>query len=139
MSTLTVYGTDLASRFLLGSAGYLFAPGAARGHRGQRHAGVTVIRAHPGRRRRQRLREWHRGQRGAKCACCPTPPGCRTPHEAITLAHTWQRTVRGTRWIKLEVVKPDEHTLQPDPGHGGRQRSSSRTVSLSSSPHRRPR
>jgi thiazole synthase len=43
----------------------------------------------------------------------PNTAGCRTAHEAVTLAHM-ARELYGTTWIKLEVVG-DEYTLQPDP------------------------
>lgn len=43
----------------------------------------------------------------------PNTAGCRNAQEAITLAHM-ARELYGTPWIKLEVVG-DEHTLQPDP------------------------
>jgi thiazole synthase len=43
----------------------------------------------------------------------PNTAGCRTAHEAVTLAHM-ARELLGTHWVKLEVVG-DEHTLQPDP------------------------
>lgn len=43
----------------------------------------------------------------------PNTAGCRNAQEAITLAHM-ARELYGTPWLKLEVVG-DEHTLQPDP------------------------
>ena len=43
----------------------------------------------------------------------PNTAGCRSAHEAITLAHM-ARELLGTHWLKLEVVG-DEQTLQPDP------------------------
>ncbi|HEU4460068.1 MAG TPA: thiazole synthase [Methylibium sp.] len=109
----TVYDTPLASRFLLGSAGYpspqvlrdaIAASGAQvvtlglrrlhLGHGGDADAFVRIVQAS-----------------GARLL--PNTAGCRTAREAIALAHM-ARELHGTRWIKLEVVG-DEHTLQPDP------------------------
>lgn len=105
----------LASRFLLGTAGYpspqvlrdaivasgtqvvtvglkrAFAAGPDNGF-------VSMIR--------ETLRET-----GARLL--PNTAGCRTAHEAIQLAHM-ARELYETTWIKLEVVG-DEYTLQPDP------------------------
>lgn len=115
MSSLTLYGHSLSSRFLLGTAGYpspdvlrqaIHASGAqvltvglkrtlaAAGDNGF----VAAIR--------ETLRETG-GQ------LLPNTAGCRTAQEAITLAHM-ARELYGTAWIKLEVVG-DEYTLQPDP------------------------
>ena len=114
-SSWAPYGVELASRFLLGTAGYpspqvladsITASGtqvvtvglkrtlAAGGDNGF----IAIIR--------QALRE-----RGAHLL--PNTAGCRTAREAITLAHM-ARELYDTPWIKLEVVG-DEHTLQPDP------------------------
>ncbi|HKX40779.1 MAG TPA: thiazole synthase [Burkholderiaceae bacterium] len=107
----TVYGTPLASRFLLGTAGYpspqalcdaIAASGtqvvtvglkrtlAAAGDNGF----VEIIR-----------------RSGARLL--PNTAGCRSAREAIVLAHM-ARELYDTPWLKLEVVG-DEHTLQPDP------------------------
>jgi thiazole synthase len=43
----------------------------------------------------------------------PNTAGCRTAREAVQLAQM-ARELYGTPWLKLEVVG-DEHTLQPDP------------------------
>lgn len=111
----TLYGVTLASRLLLGTAGYpspqvlkdaIAASGtqvvtvglkrqlAAAGDNGF----VAIIL--------QALKE-----RGARLL--PNTAGCRTAQEAITLAQM-ARELYGTSWIKLEVIG-DEHTLQPDP------------------------
>ncbi|PZP29947.1 MAG: thiazole synthase [Roseateles depolymerans] len=113
--SLLLYGRELGSRFLLGTAGYpspdvlrraILASGAqvltvglkrtlaAAGDNGF----VAALRA--------TLRETG-GQ------LLPNTAGCRTAQEAITLAHM-ARELYDTRWVKLEVVG-DEHTLQPDP------------------------
>ena len=111
MSTLTVYGTALESRFFLGSAGYpspqvltdsIVASGAQVVTVGLKRtlagAGDNGFVA---------------GIVNSGVRLLPNTAGCRTAREAITLAHM-ARELYGTRWIKLEVVG-DEHTLQPDP------------------------
>jgi thiazole synthase len=111
MTSWTLYGTSLASRFLLGTAGYpspqvlcdaIAASGtqvvtvglkrtlAAAGDNGF----IDIIR-----------------RSGARLL--PNTAGCRSAREAVALAHM-ARELYDTRWIKLEVVG-DEHTLQPDP------------------------
>ncbi len=113
--TWTVYGRTLASRLLLGTAGYpspeilrqaVLASGAkvltvglkrtlaAAGDNGF----VAAIR--------ETLKETG-GQ------LLPNTAGCRTAREAVTLAQM-ARELYDTAWIKLEVIG-DEYTLQPDP------------------------
>jgi len=110
-----VGAVTLASRFLLGTAGYpspavlaeaLLASGAevvtvglkrslaAAGDNGF-VAAIREVLARTGAR------------------LLPNTAGCRNAQEAITLAHM-ARELYGTPWVKLEVVG-DEHTLQPDP------------------------
>jgi len=117
--TWTLYGVELTSRFLLGTAGYpspqvlaasitesgtqIVTVGLKRtlgsGVSGAGDNGfIAIIQA--------AVRE-----RGARLL--PNTAGCRTAREAISLAHM-ARELYGTPWIKLEVVG-DEHTLQPDP------------------------
>jgi thiazole synthase len=111
MSTLTVYGTELASRFLLGSAGY---PSPQVLHEAIAASGTQVVTV--GLRRTLAAagdNGFVKGIADSGVRLLPNTAGCRTPHEAITLAHM-ARELYGTHWIKLEVVG-DEHTLQPDP------------------------
>ncbi len=110
-----VDGVRLASRFLLGTAGYpspqvlreaIAASGTqvvTVGLKRQLAAGgdngfVAIVR--------EALAE-----RGARLL--PNTAGCRSAREAIELA-MMARELYGTAWLKLEVVG-DEHTLQPDP------------------------
>lgn len=105
----------LASRFLLGTAGYpspqvlrnaIVASGTQVVTVGLKRAlavggdngFVTMIR--------EALRTT-----GARLL--PNTAGCRTALEAVQLAHM-ARELYATSWIKLEVVG-DEYTLQPDP------------------------
>ena len=111
MSRLHVYGTELSSRFLLGSAGYpspkvltdsivtsgaqVVTVGLKRTLAGAGDNGFVA------------------GIVNSGVHLLPNTAGCRTAREAITLAHM-ARELYGTHWLKLEVVG-DEHTLQPDP------------------------
>ncbi|HSV69042.1 MAG TPA: thiazole synthase [Methylibium sp.] len=110
-----VGAVTLASRFLLGSAGYpspavLAAAIVASGaevvtvglKRSLAAAGDNGFVA--------AIRETL-ARTGARLL--PNTAGCRNAQEAITLAHM-ARELYGTPWVKLEVVG-DEHTLQPDP------------------------
>ncbi|MCM2356207.1 MAG: thiazole synthase, partial [Arenimonas sp.] len=111
MSTLTVYGTALASRFLLGSAGY---PSPQVLREAIAASGTQVVTV--GLRRTLAAagdNGFVAGIVDSGVRLLPNTAGCRTAREAITLAHM-ARELYGTRWIKLEVVG-DEHTLQPDP------------------------
>ncbi len=111
MSTFILYGTSLSSRFLLGSAGYP-SPLVLRESIAASSAQVVTVGL-----KRTLAAAGDNGfvanilQSGVHLL--PNTAGCRTAHEAITLAHM-ARELYGTRWIKLEVVG-DEHTLQPDP------------------------
>lgn len=105
----------LASRFLLGTAGYpspqvladaIAASGAEVVTVGLKRTlaaagdnGFVAI-----------VREALRTQ-GARLL--PNTAGCRSAREAVALAHM-ARELYDTPWLKLEVVG-DEHTLQPDP------------------------
>lgn len=112
-SAWSVDGTPLASRFLLGSAGYpspqvlreaIAAAGAQVVTVGLKRAlagGATVDNG------------FVAIVQSSGARLLPNTAGCRTAHEAITLAHM-ARELYGTHWIKLEVIG-DEHTLQPDP------------------------
>ncbi|MFG6431369.1 thiazole synthase [Roseateles sp. LYH14W] len=115
MSSLTLYGRMLKSRFLLGTAGY---PSPAVLRQAIHASGAQVLTV--GLKRtlaaagdngfvaaiRETLKETG-GQ------LLPNTAGCRTAQDAITLAQM-ARELYGTSWIKLEVVG-DEYTLQPDP------------------------
>lgn len=108
--------TELTSRFLLGTAGHpspellraaieasgsqVLTLGLKRtlGTTGQDNGFVQIIREAA-------------SAQGAHLL--PNTAGCRSAHEAITLAHM-ARELLGTHWLKLEVVG-DEQTLQPDP------------------------
>ena len=114
MSSLTLYGHTLASRFLLGTAGYP-SPDVLR--QAVRASGARVLTV--GLKRTlaaagdngfvAAVRETLRETGGH---LLPNTAGCRTAQEAVSLAHM-ARELFETPWIKLEVVG-DEYTLQPD-------------------------
>lgn len=112
--TWTLYGRMLASRFLLGTAGY---PSPEVLRQAVLASGAQVLTV--GLRRTQAAA----GDNGFVAAIrdtltcvgghlLPNTAGCRTAHEAVTLAHM-ARELYETSWVKLEIVG-DEYTLQPD-------------------------
>jgi thiazole synthase len=110
-----VGNATLASRFLLGTAGY---PSPAALQQAIVAAGAQVVTVGL---KRQLAAAGDNGfigiiratlaERGARLL--PNTAGCTTAREAVQLAHM-ARELYGTPWIKLEVVG-DEYTLQPDP------------------------
>ncbi|KQV92593.1 thiazole synthase [Pelomonas sp. Root1237] len=111
----TLYGRQLTSRFLLGTAGY---PSPEILRRAVLASGAQVLTV--GLKRTLAAA----GDNGFVAAIratlaetgghlLPNTAGCRTAQEAVTLAHM-ARELYDTPWIKLEVVG-DEYTLQPDP------------------------
>ena len=110
-SALTLYGVELPSRLLLGTARYpsphvLAAAAAASG------AAIVTVSLR---------REQARGRTGERfleligalgVRVLPNTAGCRTVKEAVTTAHM-AREVFDTDWVKLEVIANDD-TLQPD-------------------------
>lgn len=111
MSTWTVYGTELTSRFLLGTAGYP-SPQVLREAIAASGAQVVTVGL-----KRTLAAAGDNGFVGiiqaSGARLLPNTAGCRSAREAVTLAHM-ARELYGTTWLKLEVVG-DEHTLQPDP------------------------
>jgi thiazole synthase len=108
---LEVYGTQLASRLLLGTARYSSPAVLTEAIRAARAEVVTVSL------RREAAGE-RAGQgfwsiiRGLGVRVLPNTAGCHTVKEAVTTAHM-AREVFDTRWVKLEVIGEDD-TLQPD-------------------------
>ena len=108
---LTLYGVDLPSRLLLGTARYPSPQVMSDAARASSASVLTVsVR-----------REAARGDSGRRffelikalgVRVMPNTAGCRTPKEAITTAQM-ARELFGTDWIKLEVIGNDD-TLQPD-------------------------
>lgn len=108
---LTLYGTSVGSRLLLGTAQYPSPQVLADAVRAARAEIVTVSvrRESAGGRAGQRFWELIR-ELGVRVL--PNTAGCRTAKEAITTAQM-ARELFGTAWIKLEVIANDD-TLQPD-------------------------
>ena len=113
--TWTLYGRTLASRFLLGTAGYP-SPDVLR--QAVQASGAQVLTV--GLKRTLAAA----GDNGCIAAIratlretgghlLPNTAGCRTAMEAVILAQM-ARELYDTPWIKLEVIG-DEYTLQPDP------------------------
>ncbi|MBA4132771.1 MAG: thiazole synthase [Hyphomicrobium sp.] len=107
----TVYGAELPSRLLLGTALYPSPQIMADAVKASRAGIVTV----------SLRREQARGRTGERfldliraldVKVLPNTAGCRTAREAITTAQM-ARELFDTSWIKLEVIANDD-TLQPD-------------------------
>lgn len=108
---LTLYGTSVGSRLLLGTAQYPSPQVLADAVRAARAEIVTVSirRESAGGKVGQRFWELIR-ELGVRVL--PNTAGCRTPKEAITTAQM-ARELFDTDWVKLEVIANDD-TLQPD-------------------------
>ncbi len=108
---LKLYGTELNSRLLLGTARYPSPAVLTEAIRAARAEVVTVSL------RREAAGE-RAGQgfwsliRGLGVRVLPNTAGCHTVKEAVTTAHM-AREVFATPWVKLEVIGEDD-TLQPD-------------------------
>ncbi|HEX7636894.1 MAG TPA: thiazole synthase [Burkholderiaceae bacterium] len=113
-----VYDQVLASRFLIGSAGY---PSPAVLERAIEASGAQVVTVglkrelagggghHPG----DSIAMLRALCEREGLRLLPNTAGCRSAREAVLLAQM-ARELFDTPWIKLEVIG-DEHTLQPDP------------------------
>jgi thiazole synthase len=108
---MRVYGTELRSRLLLGTAQY---PSPAILARAVEAAGAEIVTV-------SLRREAGGGKAGDAfwkiisslgVKVLPNTAGCRTVQDAVTTAQM-ARELFGTPWVKLEVIGDDE-TLQPD-------------------------
>jgi len=109
--TLSLYGETVASRLLLGTAGY---PSPAILKDAAKASGASVVtvslrREAAGGKVGERFLEIIKGL-GVRVL--PNTAGCRTARDAVVTAQM-AREVFGTSWIKLEVIANDD-TLQPD-------------------------
>jgi thiazole synthase len=108
---LSVYGVELGSRLLLGTAQYPSPQVLRDAVKASRATVVTVALRRESARVKAGQRFWEFIQElGVRVL--PNTAGCRTPKEAIATAHM-ARELFGTDWIKLEVIANDD-TLQPD-------------------------
>ena len=110
-SVLTLYGVELPSRMLIGTAQYP-SPQVLASAVQASGAGIVTVSLR---------REQARGRMGERfleligalgVRVLPNTAGCRTVKEAVTTAQM-AREVFGTPWVKLEVIGEDD-TLQPD-------------------------
>jgi len=110
-SALTLYGVELPSRMLIGTAQYP-SPQVLASAVQACGAGIVTVSLR---------REQARGRMGERfleligglgVRVLPNTAGCRTVKEAVTTAHM-AREVFATDWIKLEVIA-NEDTLQPE-------------------------
>jgi thiazole synthase len=108
---LKLYGEEVASRFLIGTALY---PSPAIMQDAIRASGASVVTV-------SLRRETAGGKTGdgfwslireLGTKILPNTAGCRSPKEAIATAQL-ARELFETSWVKLEVIGDDE-TLQPD-------------------------
>jgi thiazole synthase len=108
---LTLYGAEISSRLLLGTARYP-SPQAMSDAVKAARAGIVTVSVR---------REQARGNTGQRffelikalgVRVMPNTAGCRGPKEAITTARM-ARELFDTDWVKLEVIGNDD-TLQPD-------------------------
>lgn len=107
-----VYGVELQSRLLIGSALY---PSPAVMQAAIRASGAQVVTLSL----RRQAPENGGGNtfwdliRELGCRLLPNTAGCHSVQEAVTLAEM-SREIFQTDWIKLEVIG-DDYNLQPDP------------------------
>ena len=110
-SAFSVYGVEVPSRLLLGTAGY---PSPHVIARAVEASGAAIVTA-------SLRREQARGRSGERfldlvralgVRVLPNTAGCRTVTEAVTTAQM-AREVFATDWVKLEVIANDD-TLQPE-------------------------
>jgi thiazole synthase len=108
---LTLYGVDVPSRLLIGTARF---PSPQVMSQAVRASGASVVTVSL---RRETAREAS-GRRffdlikALDVSVLPNTAGCRTPREAIATAQM-ARELFSTDWVKLEVIGNDD-TLQPD-------------------------
>jgi thiazole synthase len=108
---LALYGVELTSRLLLGTARYPSPQILARAVKAS-GAGVVTVSL-----RREQARE-RAGERFLELIrslgvmVLPNTAGCRTVKEAVTTAQM-AREIFATDWVKLEVIANDD-TLQPE-------------------------
>jgi len=108
---LELYGTQVESRLLLGTALY---PSPAVMTQAIEASGAGIVTVSLRREGAERAGQAFWGiVQGLGLHVLPNTAGCHTAKEAVTTAHM-AREVFGTSWIKLEVIG-EEDTLQPDP------------------------
>ncbi len=109
---MQVYGTELAGRFLLGTALYPSPAVMQEAFRASKAAVATVSVRREGAGSGAGMVFWQIIA-GLGIPVLPNTAGCHSVKEAVTTAHM-ARELFDTRWIKLEVIGNSD-TLQPDP------------------------
>ncbi|MEX0304393.1 MAG: thiazole synthase [Leisingera sp.] len=107
---MQIYGTEITSRLLLGTAQY---PSPAVLAEAVKSSGTKIITVSLRRETADGSGEgfWD-NLRGTGCRILPNTAGCHSVQEAVTTAHM-ARELFDTPWIKLEVIGHSD-TLQPD-------------------------
>jgi len=108
---LKLYGSELRSRLLLGTARYPSPAILTEAVRAAHAEVVTVALRREGAAERSGQGFWSL-IRGLGVRVLPNTAGCHSVKEAVTTAHM-AREVFATPWVKLEVIGEDD-TLQPD-------------------------
>lgn len=108
---LKLYGTELGSRLLLGTARYPSPAVLTDAVRAARAEVVTVSLRREAGTERSGQGFWSL-IRSLGVRVLPNTAGCHSVKEAVTTAHM-AREVFATPWVKLEVIGEDD-TLQPD-------------------------
>ncbi|MGP8033372.1 MAG: thiazole synthase [Steroidobacteraceae bacterium] len=108
---LQLYGTELGSRLLLGTARYPSPAVLAEAVRAARVEVVTVSLRREAGAERSGQSFWSL-IRSLGVRVLPNTAGCHSVKEAVSTAHM-AREVFATPWVKLEVIGEDD-TLQPD-------------------------
>ncbi|HIQ14081.1 MAG TPA: thiazole synthase, partial [Leucothrix sp.] len=110
--TWEVYGTELKSRFFIGSALYPSPEIMQQAIRASEAEVITLSlrRQSP---EKQGGNSFWDYVKDLGCHLLPNTAGCHSAQEAVTLAQM-SREIFQTNWIKLEVIG-DDYSLQPDP------------------------
>lgn len=110
--TLSLYGEEFTSRFLLGTALYN-SPQLMRDSIDQSGCGIVTLglrRQNPTDKSGEAIWQYIKD---SGCRLLPNTAGCKSVQEAITTAEM-SREIFDTDWLKLEVIG-DDYNLQPDP------------------------
>ncbi len=108
---VALYGVQVASRLLLGTAQYPSPQVLADAVKAS-HCGIVTVSLRRESARAKSGQGFWQLIRDLGVRVLPNTAGCRTAKEAITTAEMG-RELFGTEWVKLEVIANDD-TLQPD-------------------------
>ncbi len=107
----SIYGTELKSRLLVGSAMYA---SPEQLQQVVEQSGTEVVTVSLRRQGSARFGDaFWQTLKGMNCHILPNTAGCKSEAEVLTLAQM-SREVFATDWIKLELIG-DDYTLAPDP------------------------